>query len=150
MSTREEIKREFGAAAVDFLKRFNMLERNIGYSIRWMKRSFGPDGKDIESTFQGKLVQFKALISQRSLEPDFREWFAAVEHCRLLRNILVHGDWDLMPSFDQPIRFDTQQPGQPESQRKYGEFTMQEFREQLASIERVSDELERLRDVHGF
>ena len=149
MNTEEQMEQQFTTAVTDYLRCFNMLERNIGYSVRWMKRSVGEVDGAIESTFHGKLSQFKALISQRSLEPFFAEWFATVDSCRSLRNNIVHGDWEIVPHLDKPIRFDTQQPGQSEAQLDQGCFTLQEFLKQLTGLVEVSDTFSKPRKIHG-
>jgi hypothetical protein len=150
MNTEEQIEPQFATAIADYIRRFNMLENNIGYSVRWMKRSDGNGGGAIESTFHGKLSQFKELISQRSLEPFFAEWFTTVDCCRALRNNIVHGHWEVLPHLDKPIRFDTQRPGQSEAQREQGDFTLQEFLKQLSGIVEASDTFSKLRQSHGI
>jgi len=99
-----------------------------------MKRSVGEGEAVIESTFHGKIGQFKTLITQRSLGTSFEDWFVAVDSCRTLRNSIVHGDWEVVPHLDKPIRFDTQQPGQQEGQAMQGCFTPQEFLSQLTNL----------------
>ena len=149
MNTEEHMEQQFATAVADYLRCFNRLERNIGYSVRGMKRSIGEVDGAIESTFHGKLGQFKTLISQRSLEPFFLDWFATVDSCRSLRNNIVHGDWEVVPHLDKPIRFDTQQPGQSGAQREQGDFTLQEFLRQLSGLVEVSDTFSKLRKIHG-
>ena len=97
MNVEEEIEQKFSTAVTDYLQRFNMLDRNIGYSVNRMKRSAPEDNKPVESTFHGRLYQFKELLAERSLDKAFDEWLSAVDRCRIVRNQLVHGHWKVVP-----------------------------------------------------
>ena len=114
MSTPEESEAFLSNFTREYIRIFNMLERNISYSLGYMGKE-GQSPSPIEKvqalTFCKKIKRLKDIIAENKLYSEFSVWLETLEECRSLRNNLVHGNWEIAWWLDKPIRFDACEVG---------------------------------------
>jgi hypothetical protein len=145
-SSTENLERCFAKGVRDYIFRFNMLERNIAYSLSFVKAQCGEMVaiKDLLALpFNEKISRLKEVVHQRSLGDAFSDWFDSVDHCRIMRNRIVHGHWELSPFQQEPIRFDASIMGK-------GNFTVKKFMNEIGRLEEVVDYFSHLQKKHSF
>ena len=105
MNTENEII--FLRTYKDFIYYFNMLERNIGYCLRYcLKQSCNenPD-KWLSVSFNSKVKKILSLAKEVGVEDKFSEWSSDINTCRHLRNIISHGNWEWIAFLEKPIQY---------------------------------------------
>jgi hypothetical protein len=146
VNSTEHLEQCFAKGVRDYIFRFNMLDRNIAYSLSFVKAQCGEmvSIKDLLALpFYKKMSRLKEAVLQRSLGDAFSEWFDSVDHCRRMRNRIVHGHWEILPFLEEPIRFDA-------SVRGKGSFTVKTFMYEIGRLEAVMNDFSSLRDKHSF
>jgi hypothetical protein len=135
----------FLRAYKDFIYYFNMLDRNMGYCLRWCMCS-GQNNRTsqnwLEVTFSRKFKKILFLAKEASSETLFDSWTRKMEACRRMRNIIVHGHWEWKNFLDRPIHYHAPEPFNQE-----GSFTVEEFQDQLSLLLETSELFSRLRPV---
>ena len=142
----EFLKQCFAKGVRDYIFRFNMLERNIAYSLSFVKALCGemvPIKELLALPFNKKISRLKQVVQQRSLDDAFSEWFDSVDHCRKMRNRIVHGHWEILPFLKEPIRFDASLMGK-------GSFSVEEFMDEMGRLEGVIHDFSSLQNKHSF
>ncbi|MCH6258400.1 hypothetical protein MLD52_17705 [Puniceicoccaceae bacterium K14] len=134
MNTEGEI--EFLRTYKDFIYHFNMLDRNIGYSLRYCSSKKGdPNPQKWHSkTFDSKVKKVIYLAKEYDVYDIFSDWHAQVQDCRYLRNTLSHGSWEWKWPLPKPIHFHA-----PEIKDGKGQFTTKEFREKFIYLKCVAE-----------
>ena len=148
MNASEEIEEFLSKFTRDYIHLFNMLERNISYSLRNMRKS-EPSSNTIEEiqalSFCKKTNQLKKYFTKTKLKYTFSSWFETLESCRILRNNLVHGNWEVAWFLDKPIRFDACEVTGKLAKPIRGEYTTKDLSVELKKIEQVSEDFSKLR-----
>ena len=126
----------------DFIYYFNMLERNIGYCLRYCMKSRGNvnSGKWLSASFDSKVKRILRLAKESGVDDKFSAWSSDIEECRHLRNIVTHGNWEWREFLDKPILFHA-----PEIEEGKGQFTNDEFKSKLTFLIKVSDTFRKIR-----
>ncbi|MDT8389282.1 MAG: hypothetical protein RRC34_02100 [Lentisphaeria bacterium] len=134
MNTEGEI--EFLRAYKDFVYYFNMLERNIGYCLRFCSGKEGNQNPEKwhSANFDAKVKKVIALAKKYGVYEAFTGWHREIKKCRHLRNIVSHGSWEWKWWLPKPIFFHA-----PEFEDGKGEFTVEEFQERLSHLRNVPD-----------
>jgi hypothetical protein len=135
----------FLRAYKDSIYFFNMLDRNMGYCLRWCMRSGRNNHaskKWLEVTFNQKFKKIQFLAKEASSEALFEEWSQKMEECRRMRNIIVHGHWEWKDFLERPIHYHAPEPFNQE-----GSFTVEEFQDQLSLLHETSKMFSKLRPV---
>ncbi len=148
MTSNEEIELFLSKFVRDYILHFNMLERNIAYSIRHVKKQ-DSGSRSIESLlalpFCKKISKLQKIISEQSLNADFSESLKAIDHCRTMRNRLVHGHWEVLWHLDKPIRFDACQIKSSHQSKVEGDYTIESLSEELIELKKVAEDFSKLR-----
>ena len=101
-----ELEIELSVALVRFLRHFNLVDLNLGLSIAWLAKLTDPKSAapKLESmTLERKLREFRRLANKCGLtrsekeRKDLEDWSTRFTVLRSLRNVFVHGHWDLLP-----------------------------------------------------
>lgn len=140
MTSGKEI--EFLRTYKNFIYTFNMLDRNIGYCLRYCsKRALqkNPE-KWISASFDSKIRKVIILAKSFDLDTVFSEWHSNVEKCRYLRNIVAHGHWEWLDYLEKPIHYHA-----PEIKNGKGSFTVDEFQEKLIFLQDVGESFREIR-----
>lgn len=134
MNIKGEI--EFLRTYKDFIYHFNMLERNIGYSLRHCSSKKGNQNPEKwhSATFDSKVKKIISLATEHGIYDVFSDWHAQVQECRHLRNIISHGSWEWHWSHQEPIHFHA-----PEIEDGEGRFTTKEFQERFIYLKQVAE-----------
>ena len=148
MASNEKIELFLAQFVRNYIRYFNMLERNIAYSIRYVyKQDSAPTS--IESLlalpFCKKISKLKNIISKQSLDCEFCEWLEAIDRCRTMRNLLVHGHWEVLWHLDKPIRFDACQIKSSHQSKVEGDYTIESLSEELIELKKVAEDFSKLR-----
>jgi len=129
----------------DSIYYFNILDRNMGYCLRWCMRS-GRNNRVSEKwlklTFDQKFKKILLLAKKASSEAAFEVWSQKMEECRRMRNIIVHGHWEWKDFLERPIHYHAPEPFNQE-----GNFTVEEFQDQLSLLHEASELFSKLRTV---
>ena len=148
MTKSEEIEEFLSKFTREYIRLFNMLERNISYSLRYMREG-EPNSHSIEKiqalSFCKKIKKIKDIIAEKSLSSEFSDWLQTIEGCRTLRNNLVHGNWEVAWFLDKPIRFDACEVTGNQSKTINGNFTTTELSEELNKLEKIGQDFSKLR-----
>jgi hypothetical protein len=151
MTSNEEIELFLSKFVRDYIFHFNMLERNIAYSLRHVNKQ-GSESTSIESllalSFCKKISKLKNIISKQSLDREFSEWLEAIDHCRTMRNRLVHGHWEAVWHLDKPIRFDACQIKSGDQSRVEGNYTIESLSEEFIELKKVAEDFSKLRSKY--
>jgi hypothetical protein len=151
MASNEEIELLLSKSVRDYILHFNMLERNVAYSLRYAKKQ-GSRSISIESLlalpFCTKISKLKEIISEQSLNANFCEWLEAIDHCRTMRNRLVHGHWEVVWHLDKPIRFAACQIKSSDKSRVEGSYTIESLSEELIKLKKVAEDFRKLRSKY--
>lgn len=148
MRTSEDIEAFLSKFTREYIRLFNMLERNISYSLRYMSESDSSSNsiEEIQAlSFCKKIKQLKEIIAKKKLNSTFSAWFQTLEKCRILRNNLVHGNWEVAWFLDKPIRFDACEVAGKLSKSIRGDFTTKDLSVELKSLEQIGEEFSQLR-----
>lgn len=140
MNTENEI--DFLRTYKDFIYFFNMLERNLGYSLRFCAQATGHETPEKwhSASFEKKIKKVMALAKSNDLGKSFDDWHAKVQKCRHLRNIIAHGEWEWKEWLEKPIHYHA--PDFPDGK---GSFTTNEFVEKLNFLKEVLESFQELR-----
>lgn len=153
MTSNEEIELFLSKFVREYIFHFNMLERNIAYSIRQVRKQ-NSGSVSIENLlalpFSKKISKLKIIISEQSLNTDFGELLKAIDHCRTMRNRLVHGHWAALCHLDKPIRFDAFQINSSQQSKVEGDYTIESLSEELIELKKVAEDFSRLRHKYEF
>ena len=86
MNTEKEI--DFLRTYKDFIYYFNLLDSNIGLSIRYCLALTKPEESEkwLTKSFDKKITKVLSLAKEGGLDAEFKEWHINVEECRILRN----------------------------------------------------------------
>ena len=148
MTSNEEIELFLSKFVRDYIFHFNMLERNIAYSLRHVNKQ-DSGSTSIESllamSFCKKISKLKNIISEQSLDREFCEWLETIDRCRTVRNRLVHGHWEVLWHLDKPIRFDACQNKSSNQSKDEGDYTIESLSEELIELKKVAEDFSRLR-----
>lgn len=88
------------------IRHFNLIELNLGLCIRNLRKWSGAPiaDADLSTMSLGKKVREFVRLSEewepvrsKNLGVQIAEWAARVDEVRRVRNIYVHGHWDLLP-----------------------------------------------------
>ena len=153
MISQEELDQIFSKAVRDYIFHFNMLERNMGYSLNYISRLFDEykNHKILsELPFCDKIKTIKKIVSDKSLTDQFESWFVAVDHCRKLRNFIVHGRCEVRWHIDKPIRFDSTNMNVTDKSEAMGSFTVDEFLQELQFLKNVAENFNNLRKTYEY
>lgn len=148
MSTSEKIEEFLSNFTRDYIRVFNMLERNISYSLSYMvkkEQNTSPIQKVQALSFCKKIKGLNKIITKKNLYPEFADLLENIEECRTLRNNLVHGHWEVAWWLDKPIRFDACEVAGNNSKSISGDFTTKELSEKLYKLEQVGNDFSELR-----
>ena len=118
----------------EYIKIFNRLENNISYSIRYMCKIDKPTltiDKIQSLSFCKKVKILKKIIVEKNLTEEFSDWLVKLECCRVLRNNIVHGRWEVLWHLDKPIRFDARKIKGSDSDPVAGEYTDKDLSNKL-------------------
>ena len=140
MNSEHEI--DFLRTYKDFIYFFNMLECNIGYSLRYCTertKNKNP-GKWLDASFDSKIKKVVKLVNAHKLETVFHDWLSDVEKCRHLRNIVAHGHWEWRENLERPILYHALDI--PKGQ---GSFTVEEFQLKLRFLQDVGTSFNKIR-----
>ncbi len=142
MNTEEEIS--FLRAYKDFIYYFNMLERNIGYCLRYCLSKNGNRNPEkwLSASFDSKLKKVMALAKQHGVSEAFSDWHTEIQACRHLRNIISHGSWEWKGWLPEPIYFHA-----PEIENGEGQFTTEEFQHKLVYLKDVAKKFGTIRTI---
>ncbi len=153
MTSNEEIELFLSKFVRDYIFHFNMLERNIAYSLRHVNKQ-DSGSTSIESflalSFCKKISKLKNIISKQSLDHEFCEWLEAIDHCRTMRNLLVHGHWEVMWHLNKPIRFDACQIKSSKQSRVVGNYTIESLSEKLFELKKAVEDFSKLRSKYEY
>ena len=140
MNTENEIT--FLRTYKDFIYYFNMLERNIGYCLRYCMTAFGTMNPDrwLSASFDSKVKRLLALAQETGVADTFSAWSSDLDDCRHLRNVVAHGNWEWMEFLDAPIQYHA-----PEIEDAKGGFTNEEFQSKLTVLIGVSETFQKTR-----
>lgn len=151
MTSNEEIELFLSQFIRDYILHFNMLERNIAYSLNYLRKQ-DSGSKSIEKLlalpFCKKLSKFQKIISEQSLSIYFSVWLESVDHCRSMRNRLVHGHWEVVWHLDKPIRFDACQIKSNDQSGVQGNYTIESLSEELVVLKKIQEEFSILRSKY--
>ena len=75
----------------------------------------------------------------------FSEFLKAIDHCRTMRNRLVHGHWEVLWHLDKPIRFDACQIKSGDQSIVEGNYTIESLSEELIELKKVAEDFSKLR-----
>ena len=161
----ELVEYEFSTTLVQYLKYYNLLERNVGLCISWLVNHSDPRVTYPfldRLTTQGKMEVLKELIFYKNsnkndaIIEDFSQWIKIASKTRAVRNRYVHGYWDVVPHLkEQPIRFYptvwTSGVGKLKNNKdSCQKMSMDEFKEAAREIEIVFEKFNEFRDKHGI
>lgn len=140
MSSKGEIT--FLRTYKDYICQFNMLERNIGYCLRYSLKRKGnaTQEKWLSASFDSKVKRIIALAEELKLQGVFHPWHQEVKTIRVFRNIISHGDCDWQDWLPKPIRFHA-----PEIKNGECELTIEEFKQKLHQLQNVSNVFSEIR-----
>ena len=151
MTTTEEIEEFLSKFTREYIRLFNMLERNISYSLRYMSEG-ETNSYSIEKiqalSFCKKTKKLKDIIAEKRLNSEFSGWFETLEGCRILRNNLVHGNWEVVWFIDKSIRFDASELTGNQSKSISGDFTAKELSQELNKLEQIGKDFSKLRQKY--
>jgi hypothetical protein len=148
MKTSEEIEKFLSKFTKEYIHLFNMLERNISYSLRYMSeiKSSPKSIEEIQAmSFCKKIKNIKEIIAEKQLNSTFNGWLETLESCRFFRNNLVHGNWEVVWFLEKPIRFDAFEIAGKISKPIRGDFTTKDLSNELEKLEQIGDEFSKLR-----
>ena len=148
MRSSDEIEDILSKFTREYIRLFNMLERNISYSLRFMcgtRSSYNSIEKIQALSFCKKIKRLKEIIAAKKLNATFSAWFESLESYRTLRNNLVHGNWEVASFLDKPIRFDACEVTGKVSKPINGDFTPEDLSIELKKLEKIGDEFSELR-----
>jgi hypothetical protein len=148
MRSSDEIEGILSKFTKKYIRLFNMLERNISYSLRFMGGTSlsSISIEEIQAlSFCKKIKRLKEIIAEKKLTSTFSDWFENLESCRTLRNNLVHGHWEVAWYLDKPIRFDACEVTGKISKPIHGDFTTEDLSIELIKLEQIGDEFSKLR-----
>lgn len=131
-----------------FIYQFNMLDRNIAYCLASARKR--PDEsatieRFLSFSFDQKVKKLKALVGRSGIELPFQEFFSIVEHCRIMRNKIVHGNWEFGDFLDGPIRFHI-----PAPVAERGSYTLDSFERELEQFKAAIRVFFELREKHDL
>jgi hypothetical protein len=151
MTSNKEIELFLSKFVRDYIFHFNMLERNIAYSLRHIRKQ-DSGSISIESLlampFCKKISKLEKVISEQSLNTNICEWLEAIDHCRTMRNRLVHGNWEVVWHLDKPIRFDACQIKSGDQSIVEGNYTIESLSEELIELKKVAEDFSKLRSKY--
>ncbi len=126
----------------DFIYYFNMLERNIGYCLRYCLKSSCNETPDkwLSVSFNSKVKKILSLAEEVGVGDNFSAWSSDINICRHLRNIISHGNWEWRDFLEKPIQYHA-----PEIENGKGEFTTAEFKSKLTFLKEVSETFSKIR-----
>lgn len=125
----------------NFIYYFNMLERNIGYCLRYCLKPHNMNSdKWIYVSFDSKIKRILSLAKKVGVDDKFSQWKLDINECRHLRNIVTHGRWEWREFSNKPIQFNA-----PEINNGKGEFTNTEFESKLTFLKAVSHTFSEIR-----
>ena len=156
----ESVRVEFALAFFKYINLFNMLERNIGMCISFLVNRSDPHASHPflnRLTAHAKMDVLKDLIAYKGteakdgLKEDFDKWFQFAAKSKAARNRYVHGDWDIAPSLNKPIRFTPNQWNDDKDTSSNTEhMTMDEFLGMMAEMDSVFEQFSALREKYGI
>lgn len=124
---------------------FNILDRNMALCLQWAAHYAGKE-TEMDSflalPYDRKFSKIKSLIIKKGQGSEYQEFIRLAEMCRLWRNKLVHGEWELTYR-DENVRFHVLVPIEEK-----GSFTHEEFEALATMIENANSQFSRLRDEH--
>jgi len=125
---------------------FNILDLNMSLCLRWASLRAGKEAgidRFLALPYDRKFKRVKSLIRKKGRELEYQEFIRLAEECRLWRNKLVHGEWELNVFGNKDVRFHVLAP-----EEERGEFTHAEFEALADMIENTHAEFSRLREKH--
>lgn len=125
---------------------FNILDLNMSLCLRWASLRAGKEvsiDRLLALSYDRKFKRVKSLIRKKGQEPAYQKFIRLAENCRLWRNKLVHGEWELNVYGDKDVRYHVLAPVE-----ERGEFTHEEFEDLADMIEHTHAEFSRLREKH--
>jgi hypothetical protein len=149
----EELEEIFSKTIRDYIFHFNMLERNMGYSLDHVAHRFDEYKKNkqlSELPFCEKIKTIKKIVSGKSLNKQFEHWFQSIDHCRKLRNFIVHGHWETKWFLEKQIHFDSTNMNVADKSQAKGNFTVEEFTQELKYLKVIANEFSGLRTKYEF
>lgn len=126
----------------DFIYYFNLLDRNLGYCLRYCmsRRADQRPEKWLSVNFDSKVKKIIALAKENGLQETFSEWHVLVQECRHLRNIVSHGRWEWRRRQPRPISYSC-----PEVEAGEGFFTTEEFQAQFLRLRHAFETFDKIR-----
>lgn len=128
MKTDGSLELEFLRKYKDAILYFNLLEWNMAYCLFWAAEFAGTKlsmSKALAYSYDAKLRKIRSLIVAREREAAYAGFLIQAEQCRLYRNKLVHGQWDLRENLEKPVRFSVRAPLEESGGMTFAEFTAQ-------------------------
>ena len=122
---------------------FNLLDHNMALCL-WYCHRKRPDPPPIDHwvglPFAEKRKKLLRMAETALSPDDYAELSTRLDECRVWRNVVVHAHWEWMGSMEKPIRYHASEPFDQK-----GQFTVDEFRERLPSMEETFTLFQRLR-----
>ncbi len=156
----EVVEHEFAMAFAHYVNLYNMMERNLGLCIRseMVHPEFRITDKQLDNlSFHGKLERLTKLvdqsafnISKKGLKKDYGKWLQLVNETRATRNQYIHGDWDIYPSVERPVRFTPMVWVERQTKSCTEQMTLNEFLTRMTETDQVFKGFSRLRKTYGI
>lgn len=156
----ENIEFEFSRNFVRYIKTYNQLDSNIGYTISiligtpYPKLTYPLIGK---LTTQEKMAVLKKIIKERFAESskeminDYVNWIDKASKTRTERNQYIHGYWHLSSSlYEKPILFSPLNWEIKKSGDASQKFSLEEYESIVDELENISIEFGDLRKKYPF
>ena len=146
MNTKHDPELRFLRAYKRAVSSFNILDMNMALCLRWTSLRADKEAdldRFLALTYDKKFKKIQSLIKKKGQESAYKEFIRLAEECRLWRNKLVHGEWELILFGDKDVRFHVLAPTKEE-----GSFTHEEFEALADMIENTHTEFSRLREQH--
>lgn len=100
--------------------------------------------------FCEKIKTIKKIVADKSLNKQFKSWLKSIDHCRKLRNLIVHGHWEVMWFIEKPIRYDATNMNIADKSKAEGDFTVEEFLNEIERLIDVANDFRELRTKYEF
>ena len=154
----ENIEFEFSRNFVRYIKTYNQLDSNIGYTISILVGTPYPQltypliGK---LTTQEKMAVLKKIVKERFAESnpeminDYYDWIDKASKTRTERNQYIHGYWHLSCSLDEkpiffsPLTWEIKKTGSTDQK-----FSLEEYKSIVDELENICLEFGNLRNKH--
>ncbi|WP_269527235.1 hypothetical protein [Coraliomargarita parva] len=140
MNTKGEI--EFLRTYKDFIYHFNLLDRNMGYCLRYCLQRNGNESPEkwLSQSFDSKRKRILGLADEHDLNETFSEWNSRLEGIRHFRNIISHGAWEWKRWLSEPIHYHA-----PEIENGKGTLSLDAFEDKFFELKKCADEFSDIR-----